>query len=215
MDRIKILFACFAALFAASQRADAQFALSLGASFPGTVYVDNGYDNYYARLRIGFDVGAQYNIRLNKYLDAVLSADFIRHGQGKMAKAQMGYNYANYPSYLNFPLMAGLAVKIDFDGEGFINPSHHAFIELKAGANASTLTREVFTDESGVRHTVHYDIGFAPALSVGAGMRFSDHGAFSIRFVDLGDIRMTEKGNSGSEFRYSPRMVDIRYTYFF
>lgn len=215
MDRIKIFFACLVAMFAATQRSDAQLALSLGASFPGTVYVDNGYDNYYARLRIGFDVGAQYNFRLNKYLDAVVSADFIRHGQGKMAKAQMGYNYANYPSYLNFPLMAGVSCKIDFDGEGFINPSHHAFIELKAGANASTLTKAVFTDGEGMRHTVRYNIGFAPAFSVGAGMRFSDHGAFSVRFVDLGDIVMTERGNSGVESRYSPRMVDIRYTYFF
>lgn len=215
MDRIKILFACLVAMFAATQRSDAQLALSLGASFPGTVYTDNGYDNYYAKLRIGFDVGAQYNFSINKYLDAIVSADFIRHGLGKMAQNQMGFEYSRYPSYLNFPLMAGVACKIDFDGQGFINPSHHAFIEVRAGANASTQTRAVFTDKNGVKQTRRYSVGFAPAFSVGAGMRFSDHGAISIRFVDIGDIRLHERGDNGSELRYSPRMVDIRYSYYF
>lgn len=215
MNRLKILFACAVALLSGSRSSYAQLAFNVGASFPGAAYTDNGYDNYYAKLRIGFDVGLQYNWGLNHHLDAVVSADFIRHGLGKMAKSQMGYNYANYPSYLNFPLMAGLAYKIDFDDQGFLDPSHHAFIELKAGANASTLSRSVFSDESGTRQTVRYDVALSPAFSVGAGMRFSENGAFSIRFIDLGNVKMKEKGNDGSEFRYFPRMVDIGYTYFF
>ena len=215
MKKLKILLICALALLPGSRDSYAQLAFNLGASFPGAVYTYNGYDSYYSKLRIGFDVGLQYNLGLNSHLDAVVSADFIRHGLGKIAKSQMGYNYANYPSYLNFPVMAGLAYKIDFDDQGFLDPSHHAFIELKGGWNASTLSRSVFFDESGTRQTVRYDVEISPAFSAGVGMRFSESGAFSVRFIYLGDITMRERGNDGSEFRYSPRMVDIRYTYFF
>lgn len=216
MNRLKILFACAVAFVAGSHRSDAQFALSVGAAFPGAIYTYNGYDGYYAKLRIGFDIGVQYNLRLTEYLDGVVSADFIRNGLGKMAKAQMGYNYSNYPSYLNFPVMLGLSGKIDFDGQGFLDPAHHAFLEVKGGVNGSTLSRSVFTDENGVKQTLRYGIGWAPAFSVGAGMRFSDHGSISIRFADLGNIRLKEKGNSDAEeLRYSPRLVELRYSYIF
>ncbi len=212
----KLQFLCVGlAAFLSAAQADAQFALSAGASFPLSAYTDNGRDNYYSRLRIGFDLGAQYNYPLTEHLDVIAGVNFIRHGLGKMAKNDMGYNYSVYPAYLNFATMLGAAWKIDFEGEGFLNPDHHAFVEARFGANCSTLSRAVYTGSDGEEHTTRYGCAWSPCLSAGTGIKFTDRSSITLRFLYLGNITVSEKGNSDNSVSYSPRVFELLYSFSF
>ncbi len=213
-SKLKLLCVGLAAFLGAAQ-ADAQFALSAGASFPLSAYTENGRGNYYSQLRIGFDVGAQYNFPITEQLDAIAGVNFIRHGLGKMAQNEMGYNYSVYPAYLNFAMMAGAAWKIDFEGEGYINPDHHAFVEARLGANCSTISNATYTDSNGDEQTTRYGCAWQPCLSAGAGLKFTANSSILLRFIYLGNITVTEKGNSDSSVSYSPRVFELMYSYSF
>ena len=216
LNKLQILCVGLAAFLSAAQ-ADAQFALSAGASFPLSAYTDNGRGNYYSKLRIGFDIGAQYNYSLTEHLDAIAGVNFIRHGLGKMAKNQMGYNYSVYPSYLNLAMMLGAAWKIDFEGEGFLNPEHHAFVEARLGANCSTVSRAVYTDGNGAEQTTRYGCAWRPCWSAGAGLKFTSHSSISLRYLDLGcgKVSVNEKGNGDASVSYSPQVFEVLYSYSF
>ncbi len=214
LNKLKFFCVGLAAFIGAAQ-ADAQFALSAGVSFPGSAYTDNGHGNYYSQLRIGADIGAQYNLALTERLDATGSVNLIRHTLGKMARNEMGYNYSVYPSYVNCAMMLGAAYKIDFEGEGFLNPGHHAFIDARLGANYSNLSRAVHTSDDGSEHTTRYDGAWRFCWAAGVGIRFSEKSSISLRYLDLGDVQVSEKGNADSRVSYTPRMVELLYSYWF
>ncbi len=214
LNKLQILCVGLAAFLSAAQ-ADAQFAICAGASFPLSAYTDNGRGNYYSQLRIGFDIGAQYNYALTEHLDALAGVSFIRHGLGKIAKNDMGYNYSVYPAYLNFAAMLGAAWKIDFEGEGFLNPDHHAFVEARFGANCSTLSRAVYTGSDSETHTTRYGCAWRPCWSAGAGLKFTGRSSITLRYLDLGDVTVSEKGNSDNSVSYSPRVFELLYSYSF
>ena len=216
LNKLQILCVGLAAFLSAAQ-ADAQFALSAGASFPLSAYTDNGRGNYYSQLRIGFDIGAQYNYSVTEHLDAIAGVNFIRHSLSKRARDYMGYSYSVYPSHLNLAMMLGAAWKIDFEGEGFLNPEHHAFVEARFGANCSMVTRAVSTDSDGAERTTRYGCAWRPCWSAGAGLKFTSHSSITLRYLDLGCGRVSvhEKGNGDASVSYSPQVFEVLYTYNF
>lgn len=213
-DKLKFFYVGLAALIGAAQ-ADAQFALSAGISFPGSAYTDNGIGNYYSKLRIGFDIGAQYNLEVTQHLDATASVDFIRHSLGKMARNAMGYNYSVYPSYINCAMMLGAAYKIDFEGEGYLDPEHHAFVEARLGTNYSNLSRAVYTGDDGGEHTTRYGGAWRFCWAAGVGIRYTEDSSISLRYLNLGNVQVSEKGDGDNRVGYSPRVVELLYSYWF
>lgn len=208
--RKSILFTlcCLSAL--AALPAAAQVGISAGLSFPGKDMRDNG-TGYYSELRIGSVVGIQYNYGLTERVDLLAGFDFTDHILGQMAMRRMGDNYKLYPSYMTFSMMVGGAYKIDFDGQGFINPAHHAFVELRSGLNFSTHSHAVLESDGG-RSTVKYKGSWSPGFSVGVGMKFSPRSSIALRYSDFGDA-VVRCEDTGVVSRYSPRTVELRYTF--
>lgn len=171
---------------------------------------DNG-TGYYSELRIGSVVGVQYNYGLTERVDLLAGFDFTDHVLGQIAMRRRGDSYKLYPSYMTFSLMAGGTFKIDFDGQGYINPAHHAFVELRSGLNFSTQSHAAL-EEGGERSTVRYRGNWSPGFSVGVGMKFSRNSSMTLRYADFGDA-VVRRGDTGDISRYSPRTVELRYTF--